>query len=155
MKTLIVYYSRTGMNEKLAEVLKQKTNGDVEKIVSKVNFSGPIGYLRGGKMGMKKQACAIELLKFNPKDYDLTAVLSPLWGGLVAPPIREYLAQNKGNFKDVAFISISGGGECNFNRKAIPDFEEQIGKKPFFAVLLKQEELKDGSYEKKLENLRF
>jgi flavodoxin len=153
MKTLIVYYSRTGINEKLAEVLKQKINGDLEKIVSKVNFSGPVGYLRGGRDAMKKKVCEIESLKFNPKDYDLTIILAPLWGGLVPPPTRAYLAQNKANFKDVAFVSVSGGGECNFNRKAIPDFEEQIGKKPVFAVLLKQEEIKNNSHMEKLKEL--
>jgi hypothetical protein len=153
MKTLIVYYSRTGMNEKLAEILKQKTNGDVEKIISKVNFSGPIGYLRGGRDAMRKKTCEIEPLKFSPKDYDLTIILAPLWAGLVPPPTRAYILQNQANFKDVAFISISGGGECRYNRNAISDFEAQINKKAVFSILLKQEEFKNNSYMEKLENL--
>jgi len=154
MKTLIVYYSRTGTNEKLAQVIQAKLNCDLEKIISKVNFSGPIGYLRGGRDAMRKKACEIEPTKFNPKDYDLTIILAPLWAGLVPPPTRVYILQNQVNFKDVAFISVSGGGEeIKFNKNAISDFEAQIGKKAVFAVLLKQEEIKNNSYAEKLEKI--
>jgi len=154
MKTLIVYCSRTGNNEKLAQIMQQKFSAEIEAIISKVSFKGPIGYLRGGKMGMQKKACAIEPVNFNPKDFELTIVLSPIWGGLMAPPVRAYLEENRDKFNNVAFVSISGGGgESNFNRKAVPDFEAQIGKNPLFTLLLTEKEFKANTYSQKLEEL--
>ena len=152
MKTLIVYYTRTGTNEKLAQIIQAKLNCDMEKIFSKTDYSGIFGYLKGGKAAIKKRTCPIGPLKFNPKDYDLTIILAPFWAGLVPPPIRAYLAQNQANFKDVAFISVSGGGEeTKLNKNALSDFEAQINKKPVFAVLLKQEEVRNNTYAEKLD----
>ena len=155
MKNLIVYYSRTGTNEKLAQIIQARLNCDMEKIISKINYRGIFGYLRGGRAAMKKQTSEIEPTKFNPQNYDLTIILAPLWGGVIPPPAREYIAQNKNNFKDVALISISGGGQSDkgFNKNAISDFESQINKKPAFTILLKAKEFKNGEYEEKLKDL--
>lgn len=151
MKTLIVYYSRTGINEKMAKVLHDKIGGDLEKIISKTNFGGIIGWFRGGKEAMKKKESPIEPTKFNPKDYELTIILAPLWAGVVPPPIRSYVSQNRDNFGELAFVSVSGSGEGNKN--AIADFEAQINKKTAFSLILKVRELKDGSYEEKLRRI--
>lgn len=148
MKTLITYYSRTGTNEKMAKIMHDKIGGDLEKIISKTNYGGILGWLKGGKEAMKKDKCEIEPVKFNPKDYELTVIIAPLWAGVVPPPARTYIVQNRENFKEVAFISVSGSGDGNKN--ALTDFETQINKKTAFSLILKAKEIKDGSYEEKL-----
>jgi flavodoxin len=40
MKALIVYYSRTGSNEALANVLKERPNCEIEGILDRVNSGG-------------------------------------------------------------------------------------------------------------------
>ena len=48
-------------------------------------------------------------------------------------------------------MPISGSDEGN--NRAIPDFEAAPGKKIFATLLLKEDELKQGDYEKKLQEL--
>jgi len=46
MKILIVYYSRTGMNEKLAKILQEKLDCEMEKIEEFEDRRGILGSLR-------------------------------------------------------------------------------------------------------------
>jgi len=46
MKTLIVYYSRTGNNKTLAEYLQKDLNADIEEILPKDKFENTFGMAR-------------------------------------------------------------------------------------------------------------
>ena len=43
MKTLIVYFTRTGNTKKIVDTLQTELTADVEKIIEKGNRNGPLG----------------------------------------------------------------------------------------------------------------
>lgn len=149
MKVLIAYYSRMGNNEKLVNELQAKLGCDVEKIVDTVNRKGIWGFLISGMQAYRRKMSKIKPIEKDPGSYDVVIIACPLWAGLMPPPIRTYIFENKSKFDRVAFMSVSGSGEDN--NKAIPDFETALGKEISASLLLSENELKRGGYEKELQ----
>ncbi|MBN2015058.1 MAG: flavodoxin family protein [Candidatus Altiarchaeota archaeon] len=147
MKTLIAYYSRTGNNKKIAEKLREKLGCDIDEIQEE----GKPGLLKAGLSALLKKKTKIKTEK-NPENYDLTVVVSPIWGGVITPAARTYLQENSDKIKEVAFLSVSGSGEEN--KKALEDFEKTIGKKTKAALLLKDKEEQEKKLEKFAEGLK-
>jgi flavodoxin len=148
MKVLIVYYSWTGNNKKLANEIKTKLKADVEEIIDTAKRQGDWGYFLNGMHTMLKHLTNIEPVKKNPTAYDLVAICTPLWVSSFPPATRTYLLKNKSKFNKVALVSISGRGELNKNVEK--QFEEIIGKKAKTFLLLTETEFKSSSYKNKL-----
>ena len=144
MKTLVVYFSRTGHNAQVAKEVKEKLSADFDEITESEKYGGILGYLKGGFRGArKKKADSISFSK-DPSKYDKTIILYPVWGGKMPPAIRTYLSENKVN--DLVLVSVSGGG----GRKMVKDLEE-TATKSVKAFTISDKEFKAGSYQKELE----
>jgi len=150
MKILIVYYSRTGKNKKLALELATKIKADTEELIDRANRNGLLGYLRGGRDAWRKKETSLKSLEKNPADYDLVIFMSPLWAAVMAPAVRTYVKQNLGKIKQAALISISGGGECNFNKKAPLDFRVAVNRPEAPVLLLSEKEIENTVTQNKI-----
>jgi flavodoxin len=105
MKTLVVDYSLTGNNRRLADRIVSLLSADRDSISS--------------ARTMKPGAIALDrLFGLSPKiadsgklpgDYDLVILVGPVWMGKIASPFRPYIKKHHGAFKKIAFVSISGG----------------------------------------------
>jgi len=114
MKTLVVYYSRTGITKKIAEVIAKKTQADIEEIVDLKDRKGPWEYLKAGRDAMKRIPAQIAVIKNNPEYYDLIVIGTPVWAGNMACAVRTYIGGNKDKFKKIAlFSTMSGSGDQN------------------------------------------
>lgn len=135
MKTLVVYYSRTGHNAQMAEQLHSQLPGDIDQIVDLKNREGMFGCVMAAIMRAKTR------IQFNqdPAQYDQVVVVSPLWGGILPPATRTYLAQQGKKFNKFAFMSICGKGEENLN--ALKDVSATAKQHPFVSLLVKEEEV--------------
>ena len=149
MKTLVAYYSRTGTTKKIAEILAEKLGADVEEIRDTVNRQGIKGYLMSGRDAMKKNLTKLEALKFNPKEYDLVIIGTPIWGWNMSVPIRTYLTENKDQFSKVAFFCTMGGSG---DVKAFAEMEQITGRKPLVTLSLKTVEVVKNNFSEKLED---
>jgi len=149
VNALIVYYSRTGNNEKLVNELEAKLGCDIEKIIDTVNRKGVWGWLRSGYQASRKKMSKIEPTKKDPGNYTLVVICYPFWAGLMPPPMRTYLSENKGKFNKVALMSVSGRGKSN--AKALPDFEDATGKESSATLILSQLDIRRSSYKDKLQ----
>ena len=149
MKVLIAYYSRTGNNEKIANELQAMLHCDVEKIVDTVSRLGLWGWLVSGSQAYRRKMSVIMPVAKNPGDYDVVVIVCPFWAGLMPPPIRTYIFENKDRLNRFALLSVSGSGEGN--SKTIPDFEAAVGKEVSVCLLLKESELKRADYSGKLQ----
>jgi flavodoxin len=147
MKTLVVFYSRTGTTRKVGEEIVKMLGADIEEIIDLKNRSGPIGWLGAGRDAMKKKVTDIKEIVKNPKDYDLVIIGTPNWGASIAPAVRTFLEKYKNNIKKAAFFCTMGGESPG---KIFIQMEEIIGK-PISTLAIREKELKNNDYINKLE----
>jgi flavodoxin len=144
MKSLVVYYSRTGKTRIVAEQIAKKLNADIEEIVDLKNRRGIIGYLSGGKDAMKKTLTKIKKSVKNPLGYDLVVIGTPIWASKMVPAVRTYLKNSK--IKKAAFFYTAGGSG---SEKAFEDMKETIGKAKIMGQLgLSGKDIRTGHIEK-------
>jgi len=139
MKTLVVYYSRTGHTRSVAQKIAEILHADLDEIIDKKNRSGMVGYLKAGKDAMTKANADIGY-KLNPTDYDMVVIGTPIWGFTMTPALRTYLTAHSNSIKKVAFFATSGGSE--FNKTA--GEMELLSKQPVATLLLKAKGFKAG-----------
>ena len=145
MKTLVVFYSRTGVTGKLADYIAKKIGAETEEIKDTVNRAGAIGYLLAGRDGTLRKLTKLETPKLNPADFDLVIIGTPIWSFNMSAPIRTYLEEYKNQFKQAAFFCTMGGSG---DKKAFKEMGEVTGKKPVAALTLKTAEVVASSFEK-------
>lgn len=118
MKSLVSYYSRTNITKKLAEDIASKVDADIEQIIPKKDYQGKIGYARGGKDAIQEKIIGLEALKFDPADYDVVYLGTPVWAGKSSTPLISYIKKNEGKFNSVKFFATAGsrGFESTFEQ---------------------------------------
>ena len=109
MKTLIIYYSRTGITKKVAEQLQKAFQADIEEVLDTVDRKGVKGYILSGRDAAFNRLTKIREIKANLKDYDLVIIGTPIWAFTIATPIRSLISQEKDNFSKSAFFCTKGG----------------------------------------------
>jgi len=143
MKTLIIYYSRTGITKKVAEQLAKELNADIEEIISIKDRKGAKGYLLCGKEAVKKISAEIKPIKKDPANYNLVLIGTPVWIGKMASPIRTYIMNNKSRIKNAAFFctEYSSGAETTFR-----EMQKLLNKKDVKKLRLTTKQIKKGNY---------
>ena len=147
MKSLVAFYSRTNITRKLAEEIAGKCDADIEEIVPKVNYQGKIGYARGGKDAIREKIIDIEAPKYNPEDYDVVYLGTPVWASKSSTPLLSYIKQNEGKFSDVKLFVTAGGSGMD---SALEQMERYVGKKPLSTLSLTTKEVKKDLYEDRM-----
>jgi flavodoxin len=111
MKSLVVYYSRSGNTRFVAEKISQKIGGDIEEIIDKKRRKGPLGFVIGGFDATRGRKTDIAEMKKSPRDYDLIVVGTPMWNKRITPAVRKYLEDNKFSEKRVALFCTNNGSQ--------------------------------------------
>lgn len=147
MKTLVIYYSRTGNTRKVANAIAKSLKADIEEIEDNENRMGIGGYLKSGMQATLKKTSEIRKLKKNPSKYGLVIIGTPIWSWSLIPPIRFFLNENKGNLKKTAFFCTEGGSG---GKRVFKGMQELCRKKPLATSEIFEKEVKNGSYVKKV-----
>lgn len=108
MKTLVVYYTRTGNSKFAAETIAAELGADMEEVVDLKNRQGKLAYMSCGRDAMNGKETDIAETKRNPADYDFIVIAQPVWAWSPTPAIRTYLNKNNLSGKKVALFF---GGE--------------------------------------------
>jgi flavodoxin len=148
MKVLITYYSRTGFNKKIAKILQENLNCDIEEIIDIKDRSSMVNCLFSAFL---RKNTIIKPFEKNPKEYDFVIICSPIWAGSLSPAIRTYIIQNKENFKDFALISVSKFGDKNKSLNF--EIKRLINKSPSHSIMLSEKEVKNNTFNAKIEPL--
>jgi flavodoxin len=112
MKTLVVYYSRTGKTRFVAEKVAAELKANMEEVVDLKNRSGQFGFLRAGYDATRGNKTEIGETKKSPSDFELIVVGTPVWNSRPASAISTYLKRNDFAGKKVAiFCTNEGMGE--------------------------------------------
>ena len=109
MKSLVVYYSRSGNARFVAQTIAAELGSDVEEVVDLKNRGGVLGFLSGGFDATRGKETKIGETKKSPADYDLVVVGTPVWGSRPTPAIRTYLRRNNFSGLKVALFFAQGG----------------------------------------------
>lgn len=126
MKSLIVFYSHTGNNEKLALELKERMKCDIHKI-SEVKTRKTISILLNFFF---KQNSNLSRSNITIKEYDKIILISPIWGGKIASPMRTFIKQEKNNIEKYFYITICNG-EIGQKEKIITELYSIVERKPY------------------------
>jgi flavodoxin len=132
MKNLIVYYSFTRNNEKLAEHLQKLLNCDIAKIET-IKKRNAFSILLDLVFKRKSELKAIE---FHLADYDHIIFIAPIWAGKIAMPLKSFLIDEKTSIKNYSFITICGGGNPEQKTKIEQELALTVQMRPLNVVEL-------------------
>jgi flavodoxin len=109
MRSLVVFYSRTGNPKFVAEKVVSELSADAEEVVDLKNRRGWLGFIRAGYDATRGKETVIEKRLKSPRDYDLIVVGTPVWNSRLTPAIRTYLKENDLSQKRIALFSTNEG----------------------------------------------
>ncbi|MGC9529228.1 MAG: flavodoxin family protein [Candidatus Bipolaricaulaceae bacterium] len=110
MNNLVVYYSRSGNTERVAQIIASQLNAEVEAVRDRRNRRGVWGYMRSGLEAWRGQLAPIDSPGKDPSAYDVVAVGTPIWAGRMSSPVRSYLTAQAGKFPRLAVFCVSSSG---------------------------------------------
>lgn len=143
MKTLLVYYSRTGITQMIADTISESVKCDIEEIVDTEKRSGVIGYIKSGYHAARGHTNPIEESKYDLSNYELLIIGTPVWAGKMSVPVREYLKRNMDKIPLLACFCTCGGSGIE---KTIEDIEKYTKIKPIASFGVNSSDIKSGSY---------
>ncbi len=108
LRSLIVYYSKTGNARWVAQTLAAEIGADVEEVVEVKKQPSVFGVLRGISIRWQSHETEIAPIVRSPADYDLTIIGTPVWGGKPTPAIMAYLKKTDLSEKRVAVFFTQG-----------------------------------------------
>lgn len=142
-KCLVVYYTRTGHTEQVANVLADMLGADIERIRETANRRGFWGYWRAGYESMRGILPSVEVPSRNPADYDVVILGTPVWSQRPSTPVRAFIAAYRDRFKSIAcFCTLGGMGA----QKTLAMMAELAGKPATGTFAVTEPELAAGSW---------
>ena len=109
MRTLIIYYSRTGTTATIAKSLANRLDADVREIGCGRYAGGLLRYLLAGYESVRGHLPEIEMTEFAAEQYDLVLIGMPIWTSHPALPVRTFLTRKPDLPERVAVFLTHGG----------------------------------------------
>ena len=141
MRTLVVYYSRTGTTERIARMLAAEFGADMERIRCPGCGPGWRGLLRTLLIALGLRAPPISSAAYDPAAYDLVLIGTPVWAWSAAAPVRAWLRREAALLPDYAIFATAGGARF---RPTFATIEAIAGKPPRATLGLSAEALCSG-----------
>ena len=105
-----MYFTRSGHTERVVKKIQESVGGDVELITESVNRKGIVGWIKTGGSNSKREVGPIGETQYDPEDYELVILASPIWAGTVSSPMRGYITKNRDKLSRTAvFLSNDSG----------------------------------------------
>ena len=142
MRSLVVYYSKTGVTRKAAVAISRMLGADIEEIVDLKDRGGIIGWLTGGRDSYRKNLTDIKRPKKDPSKYKYVIIGTPVWAFTVTPAVRTYMAKRCRRLKKIAFFCTNSGSPGN----TFKAMQELCTKKPLAALSLGTNDMRSGEY---------
>ncbi len=109
VRSLVVYYSRTGRTHAVAETVARCAQGDVQPLGDTRKRTGPIGWVLCVFDALRRATARIEPLDVEVEDYDLVFVGTPVWADSAAPAVRAFVITFGPRCKHLAFFATHWG----------------------------------------------
>jgi flavodoxin len=142
MKSLVVYYSKTGVTRKAAVAISRMLGADIEEIIDLKDRGGIIGWLMGGMDSCLKNLTEIKRPRKDPSKYKYVVIGTPVWSFTVTPAVRTYIAKRCRRLKKVAFFCTNDGSPGN----TFKTMKGLCEKNPVAALSLSAKDMRSGEY---------
>ncbi|WP_105615829.1 flavodoxin family protein [Vallitalea okinawensis] len=90
MKYLVVYYSRSGKVEKMANKIANVKKAELQCINDHQNWNGLFGFIKAGFFAMTGKTVKIDPIDVELNDYQQLYLCTPIWAGKLPPAVREF-----------------------------------------------------------------
>jgi len=147
-RILVVYYSRTGNTRTLAGDLVAALKADVDQLDDRRDRCGVFGYLRCAREALNKRTVQLLPPAYDPSNYDVVVLGTPVWAGNICSPLRSYVATHKARLPQVAFFCTQGGSGAE---KVFRDLAELCGRSPLDTLVVNGREIEKRAYAQRLE----
>jgi flavodoxin len=147
-KILVVVYSHTGTSRRLARVLVDLQRWSLGHVWETRPRSGLAGSVRCVMDSLLRRGPTVRYDGPNPGAFDAVVLVSPIWAGRLAGPMRSFVASHKDALRDVAVISVMGGRGASH---AAAEVCRLIGRATLMEADFSSQDVDDGSFAARLE----
>jgi flavodoxin len=145
VKTLVVFYSRTGNTRLLGNELGAALGAHVEELTDRKNRHGVMGWLSSGSDARRKRLADLEPPVHDPSAYDLVILGGPVWASTICSPTRTYALAQRDAFKSVAFFCTLG--DYRFSGRSFEALKEATGMEPVATLAMSEGDVHDDHSE--------
>ena len=147
-KILVVVYSHTGASRRLAELLASLQQWTLAEVRDVQPRAGSAGTWRCFLDSLLQRRPKIRYDGPNPRSFDAVVLVSPIWVGRLAGPMRSFVAEHRASLREVVVVSVMGErGAAN----AVAEVSRLIVRAPIFDAAFKTREIEDGSFAARLQ----
>ncbi len=143
MRTLVVYFSRTGHTQQLAERIAKRLGAEVDVIVDREHRKGLLGYARCAVEAILERTPPIDPSRCDPARYDLVVIGTPIWFASMSSPVRSYLARHHAALRNVAFFCTCGGSGGS---RVLAQLARATGRPARATLILREAQLARGDF---------
>lgn len=148
MRTMVVYFSRTGNTQILAQQIASACSADLEGLREAQHHAGAVSYLLSLWQGALHGEADIAPTQLSPADYDLVIVGTPIWAWNMSSPVRTYIRKHREEIRKLAlFCTCDGAGQA----KVLADMQSLCGQSPVATLALTARELRDHLHPERLD----
>ena len=151
-KSLIIYYSYSGHNRKVANEIAGFLKANIIEIkdwLQKLPF--PILFFVGGMIGSKRIPSKINSINIDLSKYDRIILLCPVWGWKLVPAMRTFLIKYKKFSSKFFLVCVCGGGK-KYTQEINSDYQIYFGDKPHKLLMISDTEFDKNAYQKEISN---
>ena len=138
MKTLVVYYSRTGTTERVARRLARELRASLLPITEKRSRLGFFGYQRSALEAVLGRSPRIHATRLDPADFDRVVIGTPIWAWHLSSPVRAFARRHARDIRRAAYFCTMGGSGAE---AAFQELEQILGAKPEAVMALTEAEV--------------
>ena len=106
-KTLLIYYSRTGITRLISETLNKHINVDLLELKDPIDRSGTWGYMKSAYGAFRHQHAPIEPEQPDISPYSHIIIASPIWSWNLCTPIHTLFEKNRFDGKKLVLITTA------------------------------------------------
>jgi hypothetical protein len=111
MKTLVIYFSRTGNSKRVAEKIAQEVNCQIAVLEDDENWKGPAGFAKGAMYAARWENTRPSVSpQIDINDFEKIVIVSPVWAGNPAPAVYSYIMQDLAQHLDKICLVLTCGG---------------------------------------------
>ena len=145
----VVYYSRTGNTQTVAQELARRLSADVYAIQDVHSRRGVFGFLRAVFDALHQREVRIVAPEITFARYRAVVIATPVWASNVSAPLRTWLKRHAASLPDVAFVCTYGGSGA---QGVLKDLADLAGKAPVAELALRDAEIRLGKCGAKLDD---